>query len=135
MRCVQNTDDFFAPRPKLSWGVRVIRVLAFFAASLISVGFLSVLLKLIRDQKTIVNQRDFIVYFFAFACLQSLCLIPCWRAWMLRRWACIALIFLWLFLPLSLVGVSIRSLAFAILITGFLLAIIDVEKLNLKPGF
>ncbi|HEY0076628.1 MAG TPA: hypothetical protein VGB77_21235, partial [Abditibacteriaceae bacterium] len=67
--------------------------------------------------------------------IQSLLLVPCWRAWMLRRWACFLLSFI-------LVTVNVLSSLFHIwagmivfLFTTTLLGAVIDENLNLKSGF
>lgn len=135
MRLVENPNDFFEPRPKLSIGVWTIRAAALFVATATCAGILLNQITSLRSRFQTAIQLDLITLFLVGALLQALVLVPCWRAWMLHRWGCIAVIFLCFSLPFGLAGVTVQSLAISVLCTGFLLAVIDVEKAKLKTGF
>lgn len=84
----QPPDDFFVPRPKLSWNVRIIRAAAFLIAVCISASCFSIELTIIRDPKTMASIVDATATLFTVALVQLTLLVPCWRTWMLQRWGC-----------------------------------------------
>ena len=78
----QPPDDFFAPRLKLSWNMRLIRVAAFLMAVCIALWFLLINFEIWRDQKP-----SALIFLIGTTAFQLILLLPCWRAWLLHRWA------------------------------------------------
>jgi hypothetical protein len=70
-----------------------------------------------------------------FTVAQILILVPCWRCWMLRRWACgLGLALFW---PIA-IGAVFASADFALILFAFLLPLTQIireEWPNLKSGF
>jgi hypothetical protein len=132
----KSHNDFFLPRPKLSWRAWLIRGATFLVAAYISARFLWI------DYSIILNVGDrsdallrITPSVFVNTCIQLLVLIPCWRTWMLRRWACFLLPVMLFLISLFIEGLSIWSFFGLILLEGFLLGIASGEWPNLKSGF
>lgn len=129
----QASDDFFAPRPKLSWNVRVIRAAALLIAIAISLFFFIDGVRILNISYFSYSEKAFHVL--AYAVLQLLLLVPCWRAWLLHRWACSLLTYILLLASFSAI-VSIFGLGIiGFLFTASLLIALDDEEPHLKSGF
>lgn len=137
-----KADDLFVPRPKLSWRMRVIQGGAFLAALSISLCFFAWDMLVIGRrpsgggpafwQQIIAVLPDLLTT----AALQILFLVPCWRCYLLRRWACGAVTCV--ALPLSSFS---SALTHSPLVAGLLIPIgivgycIAEEWPRLKSGF
>ena len=139
---MNEPDDLFAPRPKLSWKARLIQAVALLAAIGISLGFTVVYAWIITSPHgtfvgTVgpVSRQEKLLWLVTFTVLHILLLIPCWRSCLLRRWACAA------FAVLSLCGalflfLSGEVLAFGpFMLTLFFAWMIADEWPDLKSGF
>ena len=131
----QPPDDFFAPRPKLSWNVRVIRVAALLVAVCISGCFLWFDFMILRESKTVASPISVGFILVAATVMQLLLLMPCWRAWMLRRWACLVLILLLLLLLFASFAFGPYMCLIGLFVTMFSLEAIADEWPHLKSGF
>lgn len=137
MRAVESPkDDFFAPRPKLSWNVRFIRAIAFLMAIGISIGFSGLYMFGIGDSYTGPDSMPTVVLALFWPTIwHIIVLLPCWRAWLLHRWACSLLTYI---LLLASVGAIVSIFWLGIigfLLTATLLVALDEEELHLKSGF
>jgi hypothetical protein len=129
---------FFAPRPKLSWNARIIRAVAFLTATGISVFFLGLHMFVIADSYAGPNSLPRVAMYLLWLIIwQLVALLPCWRAWMLRRWACFLLFFILPALPYGCM-LMVRSdwlTAGALIFTLFSVIAIAADWDHLKSGF
>lgn len=122
-------EDFYAPQPKLSWQMQFIRGCALLTATCISIGFLMIeLIPLVHSQS--LDLSNFIVTLILTP-FHIVLLIPCWRCWLLHRWACVVTFTLLLMGTLLILPVGLIFTLPIIL----MLSVIQEELPNLKKGF
>ncbi|HEY0076630.1 MAG TPA: hypothetical protein VGB77_21245 [Abditibacteriaceae bacterium] len=118
--------------------MRFIRMTAFCAAIGLSLCFLPMHLMVLsgpRFGNGVANVPYKIAAFFAIAAGQIIFLLPCWRAWLLHRWACSLLTYV---LLIASVGALVSTFWLGIigfLLTATLLVALDEEQPSLKSGF
>ena len=154
MRAVESPkNDFFAPRPKLSRDLKLLRAGAFLTAVVISILFFVEDWVIIGHQQFVTaplmpsSRIEELLCIIKLTLVQVALVLPCWRAWLFKRWACLYILMVWFGFPLWLalipetlmpveiifVGLPafLVSLTFAFL--QFMLLIGEWQKL--KSGF
>ena len=135
-------DDFFAPRPKLSWQMRAIRTGALLAAVGISLGFF--MLDWVTFSRGVYGipqptLQDEIFRLIVPTLVQIALLVPCWRCWLLHRWACIVTtVMLFILVPSTYSGEMMDFPSvnlFGAITAVCVAACIGAEWRNLKSGF
>ncbi len=135
MRYVENPDDFFAPRPKVSLCVRIMRSIILLMVIVISIPVFVLEVLLVYSQTTGTSITNSIMVLATATIVQILLLIPCWRGWMLRRWACNLLVYSLLALAAEATEFSPLLALFVLLLDVLLLFGMRGELSNLKSGF
>src|SRR5690242_9867088 len=92
-------EDYFAPRPKLSQCVRMIRIAAIVMATWISVNVFILHVLLFNRFMPGAATTNIAVYLSIATFIQLLLLLHCWRAWLLKRWAYFIMLFDFLLFP------------------------------------
>lgn len=141
---MDNMDEYFAPRQRLTGRQHVIRGVAIYTACYVAVVSFEVLrglglMEIVRRHH-IPNRDYFFINLFLMALGQSIFIVPIWRCYCLRRWGavvtfiycvvftCFKLWFLmdyWFFIPLPII----------ITLTPWFFMIFVDEWPNLKSGF
>lgn len=100
-------DDFFAPRPKLSRDLKMLRASALLAAVVISILFFAQYWVIIGRQQLVTaplipssNIKE-LLYIIKLTLVQVALVLPCWRAWLFKRWACLYIFMVWFCFPVG----------------------------------
>jgi hypothetical protein len=128
MRSVKE-EDFFAPCLKISGKARVLQMVALFIAIIVSLCFLLVYVTVASGPGPLLGgpsqPMGKLVVILVLTAAQILALIPCWRCWMLRRWACgVGLAIFW---PIAVVSVFANA-NLALMLFAFLLPVTQIVR-------
>jgi hypothetical protein len=144
MRGVESPkDDFFAPRSKLSWRAWIIRIVALLVAVGISLYAIAFNAKILFSPHFYgygksPSSTEKMLLVLMVTVVQISLLVPCWRIWLFKRWACdllmVGMLFsAFLFLVLASAGEA-WALS-ALIISIILLWILGEEWTYFKSGF
>ena len=100
---LMKEEEFFAPRPKILWELRLFRASAFGAAAEISLIFLLIDWAIITGPFQFMtgsagssSPTDKFLHVAVLTLIQVVLILPCWRAWLFHHWACYYVLVVWL---------------------------------------
>ena len=135
---MEEQNYFFAPRPKLSLAARRIRGYALLVAIVISLAFVPSYMALFfraTHVRSRVSWQEVFSGFVVLALWQTLLVVPFWRCFLLRRWACEGLCILsWLAAFLLIPAVGLWAPLPFIIVVLFTRIVLDASP-DLKSGF